>query len=40
MLPLSGNARARRHDGFVKSFCRPGTGIIVGGVVVGRGPAS
>jgi pyruvate/2-oxoglutarate dehydrogenase complex dihydrolipoamide dehydrogenase (E3) component len=37
-LPLSGNARAKMqgvHDGFVKLFCRPGTGIIVGGVVVG-----
>ena len=22
------------HDGFVKLFCRPGTGIVVGGVVV------
>jgi dihydrolipoamide dehydrogenase len=37
-LPLSGNARAKMqgvHDGFVKLFCRPGTGIIVGGVIVG-----
>src|SRR3954464_3130219 len=37
-LPLSGNARAKMQgvrDGFVKLFCRPGTGIIVGGVVVG-----
>jgi pyruvate/2-oxoglutarate dehydrogenase complex dihydrolipoamide dehydrogenase (E3) component len=37
-LPLAGNARAKMqgvHDGFVKLFCRPGTGIIVGGVVVG-----
>jgi dihydrolipoamide dehydrogenase len=37
-LPLGGNARAKMqgvHDGFVKLFCRPGTGIIVGGVVVG-----
>jgi dihydrolipoamide dehydrogenase len=37
-LALSGNARAKMqgiHDGFVKLFCRPGTGIIVGGVVVG-----
>jgi pyruvate/2-oxoglutarate dehydrogenase complex dihydrolipoamide dehydrogenase (E3) component len=36
-LPLAGNARAKMqgvHDGFVKLFCRPGTGIIVGGVVV------
>jgi len=38
MLPLAGNARAKMqgvHDGFVKLFCRPGTGTIVGGVVVG-----
>ena len=38
MLPLSGNARAKMqgvHDGFVKLVCRPGTGIVVGGVVVG-----
>ena len=37
-LPLAGNARAKMqgvHDGFVKLFIRPGTGIIVGGVVVG-----
>jgi pyruvate/2-oxoglutarate dehydrogenase complex dihydrolipoamide dehydrogenase (E3) component len=37
-LPLSGNARAKMqgvHDGFVKLFCRHGTGIVVGGVVVG-----
>jgi len=37
-LALSGNARAKMQgirDGFVKMFCRPGTGIIVGGVVVG-----
>ena len=36
-LALSGNARAKMQgvrDGFVKLFCRPGTGIIVGGVVV------
>src|SRR3954447_15003335 len=36
-LELSGNARAKMQgvrDGFVKLFCRPGTGIIVGGVVV------
>ena len=36
-LPLSGNARAKMqgvHDGFVKLFCRTGTGIVVGGVVV------
>ena len=37
MLPLAGNARAKMqgvHDGFVKLFSRPGTGIVVGGVVV------
>ncbi len=37
-LTLSGNPRAKMqgvHDGFVKLFCRPGTGIVVGGVVVG-----
>jgi dihydrolipoamide dehydrogenase len=38
MLPLRGNPRAKMQgvqDGFVKLFCRPGTGIVVGGVVVG-----
>ncbi|GGD27415.1 NAD(P)H-quinone dehydrogenase [Nocardioides daphniae] len=38
MLPLAGNARAKMQgveDGFVKLFCRRGTGIVVGGVVVG-----
>ncbi len=38
MLPLSGNPRAKMQgvrDGFVKLFCRAGTGIVVGGVVVG-----
>ncbi len=37
-LDLAGNARAKMqgvHDGFVKLFCRPGTRIIIGGVVVG-----
>jgi dihydrolipoamide dehydrogenase len=37
LLPLSTNARAKMQgvqDGFVKIFCRPGTGIVVGGVVV------
>jgi NAD(P)H dehydrogenase (quinone) len=37
MLPLSGNARAKMagvRDGFVKLFCRPATGQIMGGVVV------
>lgn len=36
-LPLDTNARAKMqgvHDGFVKLMCRPGTGIVVGGVVV------
>lgn len=36
-LDLGGNARAKMqgvHDGFVKLFCRPGTGIVTGGVVV------
>ena len=36
-LPLSTNARAKMQglqDGFVKLFARPGTGIVVGGVVV------
>ncbi|HEX9999289.1 MAG TPA: NAD(P)H-quinone dehydrogenase [Actinoplanes sp.] len=37
MLPLTGNARAKMadlNDGFVKLFCRPATGQIIGGVVV------
>ena len=37
-LPLAGNARAKMQgirEGFVKLFCRPNTGIVVGGVVVG-----
>jgi NAD(P)H dehydrogenase (quinone) len=37
MLPLAGNARAKMQgvrDGFVKLFCRVGTGIVVGGVIV------
>jgi NAD(P)H dehydrogenase (quinone) len=37
MLPLAGNARAKMDDlsdGFVKLFCRPASGQIVGGVVV------
>ncbi len=36
-LPLDTNARAKMqglHDGFVKLFCRAGTRIVVGGVVV------
>ena len=37
MLPLSGNARAKMadiQDGFVKLFCRPASGMVIGGVVV------
>jgi len=37
MLDLNGNARAKMagvRDGFVKLFCLPGTGTLVGGVVV------
>ncbi|MFG2053635.1 NAD(P)H-quinone dehydrogenase [Micromonospora sp. NPDC048930] len=37
MLPLSGNARAKMADladGFVKLFCRPASGQVIGGVVV------
>jgi dihydrolipoamide dehydrogenase len=37
MLPLSGNARAKMmglRDGFVKLYCRPASGLVVGGVVV------
>ncbi len=37
-LDLAGNPRAKMQgvrDGFVKLFCRPDTGTIVGGVVVG-----
>lgn len=40
MVPLKGNARAKmqaHYDGFVKLFCLPHTGIIVGGVVVAPG---
>ncbi|MFD0556121.1 dihydrolipoamide dehydrogenase [Stackebrandtia endophytica] len=36
-LPLEGNARAKMSghlDGFVKLFCRPASGLVVGGVVV------
>jgi pyruvate/2-oxoglutarate dehydrogenase complex dihydrolipoamide dehydrogenase (E3) component len=36
-LPLATNARAKMQgitDGFVKIFCRPGSGSVVGGVVV------
>ena len=37
MLPLAGNARAKMGDitdGFVKLFCRSGSGTVIGGVVV------
>ncbi|HEX6498360.1 MAG TPA: NAD(P)H-quinone dehydrogenase [Micromonosporaceae bacterium] len=37
MLSLDGNARAKMagiQDGFVKLFCRPASGLVVGGVVV------
>ncbi|MEV0328463.1 NAD(P)H-quinone dehydrogenase [Micromonospora echinospora] len=37
MLPLAGNPRAKMaglNDGFVKLFCRPASGQVVGGVVV------
>jgi dihydrolipoamide dehydrogenase len=37
MLPLATNARAKMQgvrDGFVKLFCHPGSGTIIGGVVV------
>jgi pyruvate/2-oxoglutarate dehydrogenase complex dihydrolipoamide dehydrogenase (E3) component len=36
-LPLAGNARAKMQgirDGFVKLFCRTGSGTVIGGVVV------
>ncbi|HTZ43260.1 MAG TPA: NAD(P)H-quinone dehydrogenase [Jatrophihabitans sp.] len=37
MLPLAGNARAKMQgvaEGFVKLYCRPATGVVVGGTVV------
>jgi pyruvate/2-oxoglutarate dehydrogenase complex dihydrolipoamide dehydrogenase (E3) component len=37
MLPLARNARAKMQgltDGFVKLYCRPATGVVVGGSVV------
>jgi dihydrolipoamide dehydrogenase len=37
MLPLATNARAKmqgHQDGFVKLYCRPATGAVIGGVVV------
>jgi NAD(P)H dehydrogenase (quinone) len=36
-LPLATNARAKMaglQDGFVRLFCRPATGVVIGGVVV------
>jgi dihydrolipoamide dehydrogenase len=36
-LPLATNARAKMQghkDGFVKIFCRPATGAVIGGVIV------
>ena len=38
LLPLAGNARAKmqaQHDGFVKLFCRRGSRIVAGAVIVG-----
>ncbi|HEX2905004.1 MAG TPA: NAD(P)H-quinone dehydrogenase [Jatrophihabitans sp.] len=37
VLPLAGNARAKMQgvaDGFVKLYCRPATGVVIGGAVV------
>lgn len=37
VLPLAGNARAKMaglRDGFVKLYCRPASGLVIGGVVV------
>jgi dihydrolipoamide dehydrogenase len=37
MLPLATNARAKMQgfeDGFVKLYCRPATGVVIGGVIV------
>lgn len=39
-LPLATNARAKmqgHQDGFVKLYCRPATGVVVGGAVVAPG---
>ncbi len=36
-LPLATNARAKmqgQREGFIKLFCRPATGVVIGGVVV------
>src|SRR4029453_16623470 len=38
-LPLATNARAKMQEqteGFVKIFCRPATGVVVGGVIVAQ----
>src|SRR6185369_15393277 len=35
-LPLTGNARAKMadiRDGFIKIFCRPASGLVIGGVI-------
>lgn len=40
VLPLAGNARAKMQgvvDGFVKLYCRPATGVVIGGSVVAPG---
>jgi dihydrolipoamide dehydrogenase len=37
VLPLSGNARAKMQgvtEGYVKMYCRPATGVVIGGSVV------
>jgi dihydrolipoamide dehydrogenase len=37
VMPLATNARAKMQgltEGFVKLFCRPATGVVIGGVVV------
>lgn len=37
LLPLTGNARAKMQgvaEGFVKLYCRPATGVVIGGTVV------
>jgi NAD(P)H dehydrogenase (quinone) len=39
-LPLATNARAKMQghlEGFVKLYCRPATGVVIGGVVVAPG---
>ena len=39
VMPLATNARAKMQgltEGFVKLFCRPATGVVIGGVVVAR----